>query len=105
MYEIKGTKSSLYTEKILIGWTIGRFYIHNLIVFYYQIILTACCTVRTCGQYLLHLTYLIFLSVLGNQCACRTDSCTVTAGFTVCLFPIRAKWSIDQGSCTDLLIM
>ena len=105
MYEVKGTESALNTQQSLVGRSVCRFHIHDLVILYHQIILTAGSTVGTGRQNLFHLADLVLFTIFGYQCSGRTHRCTVAAGLAVRFFPVRSERSIDQGSRTDLAVM
>ena len=95
MYKVKGAKTSLNAEQSLIGRAVRRFHIHNFIILYHQIILAACCAMRTGGKHLLYLTYLIIPAVLCHQRSRRADCRTVSAGLTGSFLPVRSKGCIN----------
>ena len=105
MYEMKRTKSALNTQQSLVRRAVCRFHIHDLVILYHQIILTAGSTVGTGRQNLFHLADLVLFTVFGYQCSGRTYCRAVTAGLAVCLLPVRSERSIDQRSRTDLAVM
>ena len=89
MHKIERTAAAFDTEQALVGGSVVSFCIHDLAVFYDQIILAACGTVGTGGQdFLLYLPGTIFLPALRGQSACRTCLHTVSAGFAGPLIPV-----------------
>lgn len=105
MYEMKRAKSALNAQQSLVGRAVCRFHIHDLVILYHQIILTAGSTVGAGRQHLFHLANLVLFTVFGYQCSGRTYCRAVTAGLAVCLLPVRSERSIDQRSRTDLAVM
>ena len=55
MYEIKRAKSALNTQQSLVGRSVCRFHIHDLVILYHQIILTTGSTVGAGRQNFFHL--------------------------------------------------
>lgn len=104
MYEMKRAKSALNTQQSLVGRAVCRFHIHDLVILYHQIILTAGSTVGAGSQHLFTLPTWYFYG-FGYQCSGRTYCRAVTAGLAVCLLPVRSERSIDQRSRTDLTVM
>ena len=97
MYEIEASAAAFNAEQTFVGWSVCSLCIHNLSVFYEEIILAACCTMRTGSQNLLvNLIWTIFLSALHGQSACRTGLNTVTAGFTDTFIPFMFIMCTDH---------
>lgn len=67
MYEMKRAKSALNTQQSLVGRAVCRFHIHDLVILYHQIILTAGSTVGTGRQNLFTLPTWYFLRFLATS--------------------------------------
>ena len=94
MYEVKAAGSAFYAQSVVVGGPVSRFDIDDGLAFYYQIKLTSCSTMRTCGQHLSDLPVSIGSLSLECQRTRWTYARTVTAGLAPSLLIISSKGCI-----------